>query len=81
MIEDNKKTKIVKDVCEDCVILQPDRPYVIVLMKNIEHIVSDRRKSRIVPEGPTQARLKTLQTFLKKLEKREIQKKCTKDFV
>ena len=77
IVEDNKKTKIIKELCENNVILQPDKGGGVVLMKKsdyvdkIEHLFSDRQKFKTIPTDPTPTRLNSLQRYLKKLEKRE----------
>ena len=76
IVNDNKKTKIIQELCKDHVILQPDKGGGIVLIKKsdyntqMESLFADRSKFRIVSEDPTPTRLNSLQKYLKKLQKR-----------
>ena len=66
----------VKELCENFVILRPDKGGGIVLMnrtdynKKIEFLFSDKKKFKVLQEDPTPTRLKSLQSYLLTLKNR-----------
>ena len=74
---DSKRMKIIKSLRKKFAILKPDKGNGIVLLKNedyyncVQRIFDDRTKFEVVEKDPTVANLKTLQTYLNKLEDRK----------
>ena len=74
---DSCKIKVIKSLREKFAILKPDKGNGIVLLKNedyvscVQSIFDDRTKFQVVDKDPTVTNLKTVQTYLNKLEDRK----------
>ena len=73
--KDNKRKQIVKNLCENFVILKPDKGGGVVLLQksdyvqNMESLFVDRTKFKVLDNNPTSTRMSTLQQYLLKLKK------------
>ena len=69
-LHDKNKTKVLKQLRQDCVILKPDKGNGVVLINKSEYnlamkkLFSDRSKFKVIQKDPTLTRLKTVQNYL-----------------
>ena len=75
-LHDKNKTKALKQLRQDCVILKPDKGNGIVLINKTEYnlemkkLLSDRSKIKVIQKDPTLTRLKTGQNYVNTMFKR-----------
>ena len=75
-LHDKNKTKVVKQLRQDCVILKLDKGYGIVLINKTEYnlpmkkLFSDRAKFKLIQKDPTLTQLKTVQNYVNTMFKR-----------
>ena len=75
-LHDKNKTKVLKQLRQDCVILKPDKGNGIVLINKTEYnlamkkLFSDRSKFKVIQKDPTLIRLKTVQNYVNTMFKR-----------
>ena len=75
-LHDKNKTKVVKQLRQDCVILKLDKGYGIVLINKTEYnlamkkLFSDRAKFKLIQKDPTLTQLKTVQNYVNAMFKR-----------
>ena len=76
-LHDKNKTKVLKQLQQDCVIFKPDKSNGIVLInKNEQYLAmkrlfSDRSKSKATKDDPTLTRLKAVQNYVNIMLKRK----------
>ena len=75
-LHDKNKTKVLKQLRQDCVILKPDKGNGIVLINKTEYnlamkrLFSDRSKYKVIQKDPTFTKLKTVQNYVNTMFKR-----------
>ena len=75
-LHDKNKTKVLKQLRQDCVILKPDKGNGIVLINKTEYnlamkrLFSDRSKYKVIQKDPTLTKLKTVQNYVNTMFKR-----------
>ena len=75
-LHDKNKTKVLKQLRQDCVILKPDKGNGVVLINKTEYnlamkkLFSDRSKFKLIQKDPTLTRLKTVQNYVNTMFKR-----------
>ena len=71
-LHDKNKTKVLKQLRQECVILKPDKGNGIVFHHNLvmKKLFSDRSKFKLIQKDPTVTRLKTVHYYVNTLFKR-----------
>ena len=75
-VHDKNKTKVLKQLRQDCVILKPNKGNGIVLINKNEYnlamtkLFSDLSKFKVIQQDPTLTRLKTVQNYVNTMFKR-----------
>ena len=76
VFKDKRKLQIIKELCKDTVVLKPDKGNGVVAIdmtdyyKSLDKLFSDKTKFKRLDADPTNTRLSTLQSYLRKLYNR-----------